>query len=231
MNPALRASAAHVFVESLDDPALGGLALSADDDHHLRRVLRLRPTQRITLSDGRGRWIEAELGEGHLLPAGDVHHTPEPRAVVVAAAVPKGDRVEWMVQKLTELGVTRVLLLDCERSVVRLHGEQASKQLGRLRRIAREASMQSRRVWLPEIAQVSFGEIADQAGVAIAEPGGGELPVNVDTILVGPEGGFSPNELVLDVPRVALADTILRVETAALVAAMMLNRSVVIDAA
>ena len=231
MNPALRASAAHVFVESLEGLALQHLALSAQDDHHVRRVLRLRPAQRITLSDGRGRWIEAQLGEGHLEPAGDVQEVCAPRPVTIAAAMPKGDRLEWMVQKLTELGVTRVLLLDCERSVVHLQGERAAKQLARLRRIAQEASMQSRRVWLPEISQMSFAEAAARAGVALAEPGGGQVPAGVDTIIVGPEGGFSPDELAVDVPRVGLADTILRVETAALVAAVALHRSAAIDAA
>jgi 16S rRNA U1498 N3-methylase RsmE len=67
--------------------------------------------------------------------------------------------------------------------------------------------------------------------VALAEPGGGQVPAGVDTIIVGPEGGFSPDELAVDVPRVGLADTILRVETAALVAAVALHRSAAIDAA
>ena len=218
MNPALRASAAHVFVESLHDPVL-----STEDDHHLRRVLRLRADETITLSDGRGRWVTAELNDGVVRVAGEVCEVAETRPVTIAVSVPKGDRLEWMVQKLTELGVDRIVLVECERSVVRLRAERETKQLDRLARIAREAAMQSRRVRLPSISASTFGAVACLAGVALAEPGGDALPDGVDTILVGPEGGFSAGELAVAAPRVELSPTILRVETAALVAAVALT--------
>jgi 16S rRNA (uracil1498-N3)-methyltransferase len=222
VNPALRGSAAHVFVDSLEHPVL-----AADDDHHLRRVLRLRAGERISLADGGGRWMEAVLTDAGVQATGEVHvEAAHPRRTV-AAAVPKGDRLEWMVQKLTELGVDRIVLLECERSVVRWDAARAAKQLERLRRIAREASSQSRRVWLPEIVAGDLDGLAAEASggsLALAEPGGASLPDGVTTIAVGPEGGFSPSELAHDLPRVGLAETVLRVETAAVVAAVCLAR-------
>jgi 16S rRNA (uracil1498-N3)-methyltransferase len=219
VNPALRASAAHVFVESLTDPSL-----SPEDDHHLRRVMRLRAAERITVSDGAGGWVEAEMGDHRPQLCGEIHQEVPRPPTCVAAAIPKGDRLEWMVQKLTELDVDRIVLLDCERSVVRLTGERAAKQLVRLRRIAREAAMQSRRVWLPELSLATFGDVATGPGVALAEPDGPSLTGSIHTIVIGPEGGFSPAELAAEVPRIGLADTILRIETAAFAAAFVLAR-------
>ena len=197
--------------------------LSTEDDHHLRRVLRLRAGETITLSDGCGRWVSAELGDGVVNVVGEISEVAVTPSVTIAVSVPKGDRLEWMVQKLTELGVDRIVLVECERSVVRLRAERETKQLDRLARIAREAAMQSRRVRLPSISTSTFAAIACLPGVALAEPGGDALPEGVDTILIGPEGGFSAGELAVAAPRVELSQTILRVETAALVAAVALT--------
>ena len=220
MNPALRGSAAHVFVDALDTPEL-----DADDGHHLRRVLRVAPTDVITVSDGHGAWMEARLVGDELTAASAVIHEPPPPVVAVLSAVPKGDRLEWMVQKLTELGATRIGFLDCARSVVRWDGERAARHLLRLRRVAREAAMQSRRTWLPEIGHlVPFGSVAAMETAALADPDGSSLvPVQIDTILVGPEGGFTPDELAVNGRRVALGRQLLRIETAAVAAAVMLT--------
>lgn len=141
MNPVLRTSAAHVFVESVHAPLL-----SADDEHHLARVLRLRDGETVTVSDGLGSWRPTVLRAGVLDPTGDVVEVPAPERCTIATAIPKGDRLDWMVQKLTEVGVTEIRLLHFERSVVRWQPDRAEHQLVRLRRIAREAAMQSRRV-------------------------------------------------------------------------------------
>ena len=69
--------------------------------------------------------------------------------MTIAVAPPKGERLEWLVQKCTEVGVDQLVLLVAERSVVRWDADRAARQLERLRRIAAEAAMQSRRVWLP----------------------------------------------------------------------------------
>ncbi|HSB87434.1 MAG TPA: RsmE family RNA methyltransferase [Ilumatobacteraceae bacterium] len=220
MNPALRGSAAHVFVDSLSAPKL-----EPADDHHLRRVLRIRPSDLVTVSDGAGVWVTARLEADGLQLDSDAVSEPRPARSVVLSAIPKGERVEWMVQKLTELGVTAIGFVDCARSVVRWDPERATRQLVRLRRIAREAAMQSRRVWLPEVDHVgSFVDAAKRACAALADPDGARrIDADVDTIVIGPEGGFTPDELAIVAKRVALSANVLRIETAAVAAAAMLT--------
>ena len=218
MNPALRSSAAHLFVGSVDAPDP-----SPDDLHHLFRALRLRDGEVVTVSDGAGAWRTTVTRAGVLVPMGEVVHERAPRPCHIAAAIPKGDRAEWMVQKLTEVGATEIVLLHCARSVVRWEGERGAKQLARLRRVAREAASQSRRVWLPEVAgPVPFSEVASRRGAVMAEPDGDVDLVTgsaAELVLVGPEGGFSAEELAAPVAHVRLLDTVLRVETAAIAAA------------
>ena len=219
MNPVLRGSAAHVFVETLAAPQL-----SVDDDHHLRRVLRIRNSDVITVADGAGRWVIARLDASGLRVESDPVVEPPPRRAAVFSAVPKGDRAEWMVQKLTEVGATSIGFIDCARSVVHWDEERGHRQVERLRRIAREAAMQSRRLWLPEVLEiVPIAEAERNTCCAIADPNGADDLVGVDAVLVGPEGGFTPEELALVARRVSLSGQILRVETAALVAVVMLT--------
>jgi 16S rRNA (uracil1498-N3)-methyltransferase len=214
VNPALRNSAAHVFVASLDAPKP-----EPDDEHHLFRVLRLREREAVTVSDGRGSWIACEVRNGALLPVSDAVLEPSPPTFTVASAVPKGDRCDWMVQKLTEIGVSDIVFLHCARSVVRWEGDRAAKQLARMQRIAKEAAVQSRRVWLPTLrGPVSFTEAVAAPGAVLAEPDG-DPAVTGTYVVIGPEGGFSPEELSAPVPHLRLSDTVLRVETAAVVAA------------
>ncbi|CAB4363682.1 MAG: RsmE family RNA methyltransferase [Actinobacteria bacterium] len=216
MNPALRTSAAHVFVTSLDAPEL-----NPDDAHHLLRVLRLRDGEVVTVSDGNGGWRQCTVAGGGLVPVGAVIHEPVVPAVTIAAAIPKGDRVEWMVQKLTEVGVGEIVLLHCARSAVRWEGERGQKQLAKLRKIAREAAMQSRRVWLPTVSgPVEYAEMAAREGAVIAEPDGPPF-TGATVVIVGPEGGFTPDELALAQATVSLSAQVLRVETAAVVAAVL----------
>ena len=219
MNPALRSSAAHLFVQSLDAPEP-----DPDDAHHLFRVLRVRDGEVVTVTDGEGRWRATEVVGRSLRPIGDTVTEPVLPAFTIASAIPKGDRAEWMVQKLTEIGVSEIVFLHCTRSVVHWDGERGMRQLHRSRRVAREAAMQSRRVWLPRVAgPESFASIVLRPGVVLAEPGG-ESPSSLTsvptTVVIGPEGGFTADELAVGVPLVRLGSTVLRVETAALVAAV-----------
>ena len=218
----LRSAAAHVFVDDLDDPSF-----SAAEMHHLTRVLRLRSDDRITLGDGVGRWRVAKVGlqDDSLGPVRTIS-APNP-ALRVGFALLKGDRNEWVVQKLTELGVDSIIPLVTSRSVVRWDRDRSARNHDRLTKVAREASMQCRRVWLPEVvAPTTIGELVAQPSgpttVTLAEPGGRPPSLERPTILVGPEGGWTPDELALDVPRVGLGPTILRAETAAVVAATLL---------
>lgn len=217
MNPALRHSAAHVFVDSLDAPEP-----SRDDAHHLFRVLRLRDGESVTVSDGVGGWrATTALGQA-LVPAGEVHHEPAPRQVTIATAIPKGDRLEWMVQKLTEIGVAEIVFLHCEHSVVRWNGDRAAKQIERQQRVAREAASQSRRVWLPRLSgPVAFGEVVARPGVVVADPSGEPytgLEAQV-TAVIGPEGGLTATELGMAANVCRWGSNILRVETASVVVA------------
>ena len=117
-----------------------------------------------------------------------------------------------------------IVLVDCRRSVVRWQPERRATQLDRLRRVGRDAAMQSRRVWLPTIdGPVPLGDVVAAGGAVLADPDGDPL-TTATTVVIGPEGGFTAEELEL-APAVSLGEPILRVETAALVAAI-LTRSV-----
>ena len=215
---ALRHSAAHVFVDQLDSPTLGD-----DDQHHLGRVLRLRDGESVTASNGRGQWRACVWRDGALEVAGEVVVSAAPSVRCAVAFTPvKGDRNEWAVQKLTEIGIDEVIILaPTQHSVVRW--SDADKQLRKLRVVAREAAMQSRRVWLPNIVGLAaLHEVCAGDGAAVADPDGVALHAGVSLVVVGPEGGFAEDELPAGVPRVQLGDTILRAETATLVAATLL---------
>jgi 16S rRNA (uracil1498-N3)-methyltransferase len=217
---AARAAAAHVFVADLAEPELGD-----DDRHHLLRVLRLRPGETVSVADGLGSWRLCELGAaGELLPAGErVRIDVALPEVTVAFAVPKGDRAEWAVQKLTEVGVDRIIPLAAARSVVRWEGERADRHLARWEAVARQAAMQSRRARLPVVERPRRpADLAASATVALADPDGSAPSLDRATVLVGPEGGWSDDEAALGPPRVTLGPNVLRTETAAVVAGALL---------
>jgi 16S rRNA (uracil1498-N3)-methyltransferase len=221
-----RAASAHVVVADLDAPVV---VLDEEDAHHLGSVLRLRPGEPVSVTDGRGGWRLCEYAgpgvPGRVQPVGDIVRPARPTPLVTVAFAPvKGDRPEWAVQKLTELGVDRVVLLRTDRSVVRWDDRRAAGHLERLRRVARQALMQSRGLWLPEVSGVSdVAVVAGWPGAALAAPGGPGPDLAHPVVLVGPEGGWSPEEEAgLDVPRVGLAPGVLRTESAAVAAGALL---------
>ena len=222
MNPLLRNTEAHVFVDSLSAPQL-----AFEDEHHLDRSLRLEETDVISVSDGQGKWATATWSRRRGIElTGEIHSEPERPSLSIGCAIPKGDRPELVVQKLTELGINRISFFETTRSVVRWDAERRSKQGERLTRIAREAAMQSRRTFLPRIEFTTFEAIIQQSGMAMAEPGGRDpIDAVVTGILIGPEGGFDGDELDYAVPKIGLSRNILRVETAAIVAGAMLVAS------
>lgn len=206
------------FVEDLHAPEL-----APEDHHHLARALRLRVGDELTLADGSGRWRVARFA-ARPEPAGPVEGPVGALpGVTVAFAPVKGDRPEWVVQKLTELGVDRIVVLEAERSVVRWDDARAARNLERLRRTAREAAMQSRRLRLPDVdGVVPARSLLAAPGVAVADPGGRAPRAGDRVVAVGPEGGWSPAELGAAGERIALPGGILRAETAAVVAAAVL---------
>jgi 16S rRNA (uracil1498-N3)-methyltransferase len=214
----LPAPRAHAFVADLEAPVL-----EDTDRHHLERVLRLRRGDAITISDGRGGLRRCRFDTA-LEPLSETEHRPSPPyPLAVAFALTKGERPEWVVQKLTELGVDRVAPFIASRSVVRWDAGRAAKNEERLRRVAREAAMQSRRVWLPSIdAVTTFRALADHPHAALADAGGRSPRAHDRLLLVGPEGGWAEEERAAVDDRVGLGPQVLRAETAAIVAGVVL---------
>jgi 16S rRNA (uracil1498-N3)-methyltransferase len=213
---------AHVFVADVEVPEL-----DPGDRHHLERVLRLRPGDEITVADGVGRWRRCGLGPV-LEPRGPVEVDARPHPpIAVAFALTKGERPELAVQKVTELGADVIVPFLAARSVVRWTPEQAAAHAERWRRVARAAASQCRRTWLPVVEDVrTFAALLERPGAAVAHPGGTALSLDHALVLVGPEGGWSREELdavaAAGLPRVGLGPHVLRAETAAIAAAALL---------
>jgi 16S rRNA (uracil1498-N3)-methyltransferase len=203
------------LVDDLDDPTL-----SRDTHHHLARVLRLRAGDALVLGDGAGRWRPARF-DVQVEPTGPVESAARPTpAITVAFALVKGDRPELVVQKLTELGVDRIVPFRADRSVVRWDDDKAVKAIGRLRAVARAATEQCHRPWLPEVGDLTdVASLLAADGVALGDRRGDPLTLRRPTVLVGPEGGWSPQEraaaLAAGAPSVAVGAHVLRSETAA----------------
>lgn len=210
-----------VFVDDLDAPEL-----DRDDERHLMRALRVPPGASVCIADGRGRWRPARLGVGGSLePIGEVMEQPWPRSpLTVAVAPPKGDRPGWIVAKLTELAVDRIVFLETERSVVRWDAGRADQQRARFAKVAREAAMQSRRCRLPTVEVGLRPADVVGPGIVVTDPCGSiGWPATATTALVGPEGGWTEGECDAALPRVSLGPAVLRTETAALAAAVRLG--------
>jgi 16S rRNA (uracil1498-N3)-methyltransferase len=218
------------FVES---PITGETATLVEAEaHHLLHVMRAKAGAEVTLFDGTGCEFTArveKLGrqavELAILERVEVS-CELARPVTLAVALPKGDRQKWLVEKATELGVTRLMPLKTERGVA----QPVDQAIVRLRRSVIEASKQCGRNVLMEITEpIAWPGLAGREEAAnslriIAHPGGEslhKLSVSAGIIAaVGPEGGFSPAEVELAQSNnwqcVGLGRSILRVETAAL---------------
>ena len=220
----LRKSSAHVFINSLASPVL-----EQDDAHHLLKVLRITEHDVVSVCDGQGNWLIAKLTKsGELHPMSELFSTPPRKHKLAVAFAPvKGEKPEVIVQKLTELGIDEIIpLAPTRRSVVKWDDARAAKNEDRLRKIAREAAMQSRRTWLPLMHSItSLTDVLAMSGCAIAEPGGVEISREHHIVVIGPEGGFAPDELTTRVPTVSLGESILRAETAAIVAGALMVRA------
>ena len=206
----------HAFVADLEHPVLDD-----HDLHHLRRVLRLRDGDALTVSDGNGRWRPCTFGDTLEL-AGEIVEVAVPTTVLtLGVALTKGAKPELAVQKATELGIDRIVLFVSSRSIPRWDDNRTAKQLERLRRVAREASMQCRRVRVPSVeGLLDVAETRALPGVSIADMGASPY-AGQHTILVGPEGGWTDEERD-GLPAVRLGPHVLRAETAAIAAATLM---------
>ena len=216
------------------------LVLRGDEAHHAHRVLRLGVGDEVDCFDGRGsRWRgEIESAAKDRVTVTIVEALPfaaerTPR-ITLAQGLVKGERMDWIVQKATELGASRILPLRAARSEVRLDDERAGRRAERWHRIAVEAAKQCERSWLPVIAApVTVAEALshlEEPAVAFVErdasPPRPVLEALGDaerlTILVGPEGGWTKDErdsfAAAGVSSLSLGPNILRAETAAVAA-------------
>ena len=221
--PDLRTQAGpHVFVNHLES-----LELADHDRHHLARVLRLRDGDPLTASDGEGSWRNVRFGDV-LEVAGPVHTVADPPYELwLGIALTKAAKPEFAVQKATELGIDHVVVFESAHSVARWDEAKRNKNRERLVKVAREAAMQSRRVNVPTVAIESFEAfVSRRTGTSPvrADFGGAPLRMEHRTVLIGPEGGWDAAERA-DVPdSVDLGATVLRAETAAVVAASHMTR-------
>ena len=202
-----------------------GGRLSPEDARHAAKVLRLRPGDEIVALDGAGGRFRARLKEEGSVELLETLPSNEPRLrLTVYQGVPKADKLELLAQKLTELGVTRLVPVEMERSV--RHFEKVE----RLRKIAREAAKQCRRALPMEIAQpmpwpkavldMRKRELLVAPWEEAVDGRLTDLPPCTDVgLLIGPEGGISAREIEESGARtVTLGARILRTETAALAA-------------
>ncbi len=212
------------------------LVLDAEESHHLARVLRLLPGATVFAFDGNGTEYECEVArvskeatELQIL-ARLSNEVESPLSLTLAQALVKGDKFDWIVQKATELGVTRVVPLVTEHSEFR-KVEGRELRLQRWRRIALEATKQCGRCRLMELGEVqNFQQFceAEANGLRLifSERGGRGLAdvarANAVTLAIGPEGGWSESEVKLAenhgfIP-IQVSNRILRTETAAVAA-------------
>jgi 16S rRNA (uracil1498-N3)-methyltransferase len=230
-----------------------GVTLEADEARHLRDVLRLKPGDEIYVFDGLGREFQCTIVErdkdnarlrviSEATPA-----RPESRlALTLAVALLKGEKFDLVTQKVTELGVTRIVPVATRLADIRLRdGDDANKRVQRWQRIALEAAKQSGRALLPEVSRpvpfaslLADSNVRDQVKVMFAEHGGqsffdfrGNLIESPQSIiaLVGSEGGWTDEELSLarsnDWTIVTLSGRTLRAETAAIAATVLLQHT------
>lgn len=222
------AAAAHVFVDALVDPC----TIDGPDGHHLERVRRLQPGERVTAADDTGAWRIYEIratarGSLVLAAVGPVQHEAPPGVEITLAAALTKAGLDDVVGAVTEIGVAGVIPLRTERTVVRWDPARAERVVERLGTLAREAAMQSRRTRIPVIHPAA--DFATFASAATMEPGlivadhtgvpAGSLVVPATarwTVVVGPEGGFSDEEFDAfgPAPRLSVGPNVLRATTA-----------------
>jgi 16S rRNA (uracil1498-N3)-methyltransferase len=218
-------------------PAGPEFVLDGPEGRHAVSVKRLHAGEDVVLTDGHGRWVEGvvEAGEGKdrlvLTDLGTVHEEPRPAPrITVVQALPKGDRGEVAVETMTETGVDAIVPWQASRCITQWKGDRGLKALTKWRNTAREAGKQSRRVRFPEVTDAlttkqvaALLATADLATVGL--PAGGEI-----VLVVGPEGGVSPEELATFAEAGArtcrLGRSVLRTSTAGTAAtALLLGRT------
>ena len=212
----------------------GAVVSLTDDERHHARVLRVREGEAVEVFNGRGASFSATFRSAEEIAIGDPTANRElPAAIHLAMAIIQPDKFELVLQKATELGVTSIIPLLTDRTEVRV--ERVKGKQERWQKIVFEATKQSGRAVIPKIDEpTEFAEVLKRAGTKIIfeaeEPGSTTgQPDNPTTLMIGPEGGWSEEEL--RVARAAgcifrqLGARRLRAETAAIVAVALAGSS------
>ncbi len=227
----------------IESPVENIALLPADEAKHAAKVLRLRAGDEVCAMDGAGRRWRGELVEADGLAVRLLEELPSneaPARITVYEGLPKADKLDFIAQKLTELGAARLMPVKMERCVVKLDAKDGVKRRERLLKIAREAAKQCGRGlpmdvtepldWREALSQMARHDALlipweDARGARMRDVHA-QLPDARDIgVVIGPEGGMSPSEV--DAMRavggrtVTLGPRILRTETAAVVAAAL----------
>jgi len=216
----------------------------ADETHHLARVLRLRPGALVEAADGRGGILTVRIESlggpdawGTIVerPGAGAPARESPCAITLAQAILKGERMTWLVQKATELGVARIVPVETARVVARVPAGRAAIRQRRWERVAREAVKQCGRAVVPAVeaprplaailAETAAHEVTwlcwEGGGPGVAGVAREIAPPRWLLLLVGPEGGFTAEEVAqaeaAGARPVGLGPRILRAESAGLV--------------
>lgn len=222
--------------------------ITGPDVNHIKNVLRMRPGEQVLLSDGKGTNCLCELTEigsdrvkAKILPE-EVKDTELPVEVTLYQGLPKGDKMEFIIQKCVELGVSRIVPVEMSRCVVKLDAKKEEAKKKRWYGISESAAKQSKRMIVPEISGVmklkdALLEAAKadlillpyEDSESLEGAGGMELtrrligglkPGQKCAVFIGPEGGFSDGEVeaarAAGARTVTLGKRILRTETAGL---------------
>jgi 16S rRNA (uracil1498-N3)-methyltransferase len=234
----------HFFIkpEQLEDKRI---TVTGDDAHHIKNVLRAKRGEELSFSDGTRaatyRAIVSDIGADtvsfELLYVLE-NEVELPAAITLFQALPKADKMDLIVQKAVELGVTKIVPVAAARSVVRLDEKKAAARIARWQAISEAAAKQSQREYVPQIGEVaSFSDAVKIAATMdfalipyeLATGGMSQTKEIVRQIkagqsvavFVGPEGGFSETEIALATESgatpITMGKRILRTETAGLV--------------
>jgi 16S rRNA (uracil1498-N3)-methyltransferase len=225
----------------LQEPPPAEVTLSGERRHYLVHVLRLGEGAALEVFDGQGRAFDARVAavdaQEVRLALGEPRSTPPRREVAILQGLPKGDKLEWVLQKGTELGATAFHPVATARSVVKLEPRRAEERTSRWSRIVEEAARQCRRNDVPRVhpprplleaahalAPATRLLVLDEeeSAVPLGEAFRACAPGAAVALVVGPEGGLAREELsalrALGARPVTLGRRILRTETAALAA-------------
>jgi 16S rRNA (uracil1498-N3)-methyltransferase len=211
--------------------------LTGHDAEHLIRVLRVEAGQRYEISDNRDVYLAEITSARKLAVCFEIIEKLAPQAELAPAALVialfKFDRLEWLIEKATELGVAEILFFEAVRTERGLL-QAARKRIARWEKIALEASQQSRRAHLPRLSETNWTSVLAMDGVKLLLDENPDAPpmqkaAGRAALLVGPEGGWTDDEreqaLAAGWRPCSLGPTILRTETAALVGLAIATRA------